>query len=152
LVGDLDAALATADAAGPMTGPPSSKMRNFMVGMLSDSDRTPPTQAQIAERTKLAQRFLAATVAGPRADALSGIAVATADIGNIPDALRAAAELDAEPRNVLAACRDVALAAISTAQQRAGDLEASLATALEMTAPLERLRRLRALAVIRPSN
>ncbi|HKM63207.1 MAG TPA: hypothetical protein VJY39_12040 [Acidisphaera sp.] len=148
VVGHLPDALATADLASPLIVKPSwwaatqpgdgvlidgTHRRYLQTPLLTDPGATLPP-----------------LVTGPKAFALSAIVTALAAVGNLDAALDVEHGLEGEPRDVLWPLRDEALRSISEAQQRAGDLEASLATALRLTRPEVRFKRLLELVSVSP--
>jgi tetratricopeptide (TPR) repeat protein len=153
LGGDISGAFATANAAGPLVAPPSPAVAAFVAGMMFDNPRAPPTTSALAGALGQAKRMLPSLVPGPKANALSAIAVEMARAGQIEVALRAEGEIEVEPRDILAPRRDAALAAIADAQYHAGDLEGAFATALRISEPSQRFRPLLALAstTVQPS-
>lgn len=147
-LGDLDGALLQADAAGPMTAPPSAVQVMVVTAMQFDNARKPPTQAEVAAAAQRAKAAFPAQVAGPRAIALSAIAVDMAAQGNIAGAQRAEAGLDAAPREAVIGPRDTALNAIASAQIQAGDLRGAFATAQQIAQATVRRGALLRLAAI----
>lgn len=148
LTGDLPAALNTADTLGPVAGPPSKGVIGMAAIFSFAEAKTPPTPEEIKSRLAQVQAEMPAQVAGPKANTLSDIAADLAGMHEIDAAISVEAALEGEPRDVLTAPRDRALTAISEAQEEAGDDEASLATALRITARELRFRRLLKLAAV----
>lgn len=74
-MGDLPGALDAANKAGPMTAPPGPAQLAFMTAVQFDGATKPPTTNEISEATKRAKELLPARMAGPKANALSAIAI-----------------------------------------------------------------------------
>jgi hypothetical protein len=134
-MGDLPGALFDADNAGPMVTKPSPMQAVMLTAMQFGGARTKPSEAEVQAALQRSIAALPAFVAGPKASALSMIAVEMAVQGKIDAALQVATGLDVEPREVLQSVRNAGLAAIARAQERAGDLRGSFSTALQITQP-----------------
>jgi hypothetical protein len=91
-----------------------------------------------------------ALVSGPRAGALARIAADLAAMGDLDNAIKIEAALEVEPRDILSAVRDIALAPISQAQQDVGETREALATALRISQSGARFERLLKLAATPP--
>jgi tetratricopeptide (TPR) repeat protein len=137
-MGDLAGALSDADNAGPMVTKPSFMQAVMLTAMQFGGARTKPSKAEVQDALQRAIAALPPFVAGPKASALSMIAVEMAAQGKIDAALRVATGLDVEPREVLQSVRNTTFAAIARAQEKAGDLRGSLSTVLQITQPLSR--------------
>jgi tetratricopeptide (TPR) repeat protein len=131
-MGDLPGALATADRAGPLTRKGSGMDVAVYLGLMKG--RAPAPNIQSPEAESISSRDFA----GPRAGALSAIASELAVQGEVPEALRVEAELESGQGDSLTGLRDSALAAITDAQVRAGDLRGALSTVRRITQPTVR--------------
>jgi hypothetical protein len=98
-----------------------------------DGQTSSPTEDEVKAATERSKAALPSQIAGPKAHALSAVAMALAERGDIPGALKAEAELEVEPRAVFAGPRDAALAVIADAQAKTGDLSGALSTTLKIT-------------------
>lgn len=130
--GDLPAALQAADDAGPLTAKPTRAMANFLTVMQFDSATKPPSPSEVAAAMQRSANMLPNLVAGPKANALSAIAIDLAAQGNIEGALQVESELEVEPRAALSGARDMALSSIAAAQLKARDLRGSFSTTLRI--------------------
>ncbi len=129
-MGDIRSALVTADAVGPMVVDPSMGAILLSHGL--------------AVGTKMA---------GPKAEALHGIARELVLRGDLQEAQRIESQLEVEPRAALTGLRDSLLAQIAKAQADAGDLRASYSTTSRMTQAIvkwDSLLHVLALSVPRP--
>jgi hypothetical protein len=131
-MGDVSGALQAADAVGPLVAEPGQALvRALTTAQFNRTSR--PTDEEIKVATERTKAMLPSQIAGPKAQALSAVAMALAERGDIPGALKAEAELEEEPRAVLAEPRDATLAAIADAQAKTGDLSGALLTTLKIT-------------------
>ncbi len=130
--GDLASALQAANDAGPLTTKPTPAMVGVLTVMQFDGATKPPSQSELAAAMQRSTNMLPNQVSGPKANALSAIAIDMAVQGNIEGALKAETELDVEPRAALSGARDTALSSIATAQQKACDLRGSFSTTLRI--------------------
>jgi tetratricopeptide (TPR) repeat protein len=137
-LGDLAGAMSDADNAGPMVTKPSFMQAVMLTAMQFGGARTKPSEAEVQAALQRSIQALPPFVAGPKASALSMIAVEMAAQGKFDAALQVASKLDVEPREVLQSTRNVALAAIAKAQEKAGDLRGSFSTVLQIAQPLSR--------------
>jgi tetratricopeptide (TPR) repeat protein len=144
-MGDLEGALAAADAAGPMTAKPSADQVAMLALLYAYAAKTPPTSPVPPDAIHQAETTLG-TVSGPRANALGAIASDMAAKGDIQAAFRAEAGLDADQSSVIAAVRDNAVASIERAQEKSGDLRGAFTTALRIRQPFVRTLTLLSLA------
>jgi hypothetical protein len=153
-MGDVPAALATADAAGPLVAERNEAQKRFIasMAMMMGGARPPPTDAAMAGQLRQLEGSVETAHPGPKADALMAIALRMATMGDVSSAIQAEAGLEGEPRNALKALRDAALVAISNAQLRADDPEAALATALRISQPTEQAKPLLKLAALPPRH
>ncbi|MBV9152443.1 MAG: hypothetical protein JO204_11780 [Alphaproteobacteria bacterium] len=150
VTGDLAGALATVETLGPLVEPPGPLTAAMATVMSFGGAQTPPSQAELAARLAEVKKLLPPLRAGGKAHVLSKITVDLAEMGDIDKAIDIEARLEAEPRDVLAQLRDRALAATSKAQQEAGELRISLATALRISERHDRFEQLLQLARVPP--
>jgi tetratricopeptide (TPR) repeat protein len=129
--GDVQGALAAADAAGPMIEKPNDARIAALAVMNMGGLGRRPTTAEMEEALRQAAEALP-LVAGPKAEALLSIATHMAAKGNVAAALQAAAVLEAESSSAITGAHDSALNAIADAQAKAGDLRSSFATVLRI--------------------
>ncbi|MFG1364060.1 hypothetical protein [Xanthobacter versatilis] len=150
VMGDLEGARATANAAGPLVAPPSDLQVMAATAMAFAAPGSKPTPGEVAA---MAQRIKTemGLRPGPKALALSEIVSDLACQGQIAEAWKFEAELEPQGPNdeVVAEARDAALAALADAQLMAGDPQAALSTTLRITPP-SRLRSLLKLAAVSP--
>ena len=153
-MGDVPAALATADNAGPLVAERNEAQKRFIasMAMMMGGARLPPTDAVTAGQLRQLEGSVETAHPGPKADALMAIAVRMAAIGDVNSAIQAEAGLEGEPPGVLKVPRDAALVAISDAQLRSDDPEAALATALRISQPTEQAKPLLKLAALPPRH
>jgi tetratricopeptide (TPR) repeat protein len=128
--GDVQGALTAANETGPMTEKPNDARIAALAVMKMGGGRR-PTPTEMEEALRHAAEALP-LVAGPKAEALSSIAVHMAAKGSIAGALQAAAALETEPNDAITGSHDTALNAIADAQVKAGDLRGSFATVLRI--------------------
>jgi hypothetical protein len=150
LTGDLASALTIVEKLGPLVEPPSPLMSVIATGMSFGGARAAPSETEMATRLTEVRKQLPPLVPGGKAHVLLKLAVDFAEMRDIETAIQLETALEAEPRDVLGQLRDSALAAISQAQQEAGDLRVSLRTALRITERSTRFERLLKLAAIPP--
>lgn len=130
--GDVQGALTAAYEAGPMTEKPNDARIAALAAMnMGGGPGRRPTAAEMEEALRHAAEALP-LVAGPKAEALSSIAVHMAAKGDVTAALQAAAVLETEPSSAITGAHDSALNAIADAQAKAGDLRGSLITVLRI--------------------
>jgi tetratricopeptide (TPR) repeat protein len=151
-MGDVPGALKSADDAGPMVAAPSALQILALATMQFDNPSMHPTPEQIKGAIERAKAALPPQVAGPGAQARSAVVRELAEQGDLRGALEVEAQLEVEPRGVLAPPRDGALLAIADAQIKAGDLRGALATTLQVSPGLGRWNILLRLAANRPSD
>jgi hypothetical protein len=152
LVGDLPGALKSVNDTGSMVVAPDGMMLLTLVAMQFGGAREPPTPEQFNAAMERAKATSPKQIAGPKARSLSDVARELAAQGDIVEALKVVAQLDVEPRDVLAPTRDGALSWIADAQVRTKDLRGALATTLKITNENSRFERLLKLAASRPTS
>ncbi len=132
--GDLDgfdAGLKDALASGPISTPPNPALAAFRTGMALTMAGQAPTEAAIAKFTKQ-MPDAGAWERGPAGRALADIAADMAARGDIPEAMKAIALLEAHPtRNG----SDFELKVVAEAQIKAKDPSGALATVLRIEQP-----------------
>jgi hypothetical protein len=132
-LGDLAGALADADKLGDRPPDPSLMQVMMLNAMQFAGAKTKPSDAEMLAGVKRSLEALR-RVAGPKARALSGIAVGLAEQGTVDAALQVAARMDVDQEEPLQP-RNHAFAAIAKAQEKAGDLRGSLSSIRQITKP-----------------
>ena len=106
--------------------------------MSFDGRTTKPTQEEAVNALQRASAAMPALVPSVRATTLSRIADDMANMEKLPEAVRAESDLEVDPDHLLMRVRDQAIAAISRAQAKSGDLRRAFETARRITQPADR--------------
>jgi len=138
ITGDFDGAMARVGDLGPMTDKPDPTMALVAAAMSFDGRTTKPTQEEAVNALQRASAAMPALVPSVRATTLSRIADDMANMEKLPEAVRAESDLEVDPDHLLMRVRDQAIAAISRAQAKSGDLRRAFETARRITQPADR--------------
>lgn len=151
-MGDISGAIQTANGAGPLAAKPSMFEVAALTAIQFGGATKLPTNDEMKSAIERTQATLPSQVPGPKARALTAIAIELAARQDIEDAWQVEAELDVEPREVLIGPRDTVLVAISGAQVKTGDLPGALSTTLKITQADSRWQSLLKLAAQPPRS